>query len=359
MHRPGPNATQEEAHAVQVVGYDNGRQAWLIKNSWGPGFADGGFAWISFNVPSMCDPADAHGYAFIPYLSRPAPRLELTPALGRKGCYTYRGMPGDYPEKLAATFGVQVQQLLLDNLEVLQDPSSVPVNANLLLCNITSAAAAAAAAAAAPAARARVAEESRMEAPQAGPGPAPANSTSSSVTITTNSSTISINSTGTSIAATNRSSATTAAASNITSPTSSSSSAADEVGVLMSIKRVLDPSGAALKDWQLESTTPCGWTGITCDKASGRVSIIDMWDEDKSAARVKLTGQLPPGDLLRRLSALVCLCLRGTEGLAGTLPEDWLLLKGLQNLRLNGNKFSGEDTDKPHMCWKVQVRWLS
>ncbi len=39
-------------HAVAVVGYDDDRRAWLIKNSWGPHWGEGGFGYIAYNA---CD----------------------------------------------------------------------------------------------------------------------------------------------------------------------------------------------------------------------------------------------------------------------------------------------------------------
>lgn len=40
----------KEPHAMTVVGYDDTRQAFKIINSWGPGWGDGGFGWISYNA---------------------------------------------------------------------------------------------------------------------------------------------------------------------------------------------------------------------------------------------------------------------------------------------------------------------
>jgi len=37
-------------HVVQMVGWDDSRQAWLIKNSWGEGWGEGGFGWIKYNT---------------------------------------------------------------------------------------------------------------------------------------------------------------------------------------------------------------------------------------------------------------------------------------------------------------------
>jgi hypothetical protein len=35
-------------HCVLIVGYDDNQRAWLIKNSWGTGWGDGGYAWIGY-----------------------------------------------------------------------------------------------------------------------------------------------------------------------------------------------------------------------------------------------------------------------------------------------------------------------
>jgi hypothetical protein len=43
IYTPRPNATLKELHAVLLVGYDNEKEYWLAQNSWGTGFADGGF----------------------------------------------------------------------------------------------------------------------------------------------------------------------------------------------------------------------------------------------------------------------------------------------------------------------------
>ncbi|HEY4209626.1 MAG TPA: C1 family peptidase [Puia sp.] len=38
----------ETNHCVSVIGYDDTRQAWLCKNSWGPGWGEGGFFWVGY-----------------------------------------------------------------------------------------------------------------------------------------------------------------------------------------------------------------------------------------------------------------------------------------------------------------------
>jgi cathepsin L len=35
-------------HAVLLIGWDDEKQAWLIKNSWGEQWGEKGFAWIKY-----------------------------------------------------------------------------------------------------------------------------------------------------------------------------------------------------------------------------------------------------------------------------------------------------------------------
>jgi hypothetical protein len=132
---PGEEATG--SHAVQVVGYDNERQAWLARNSWGSGFGMGGYFWVNFSAPGMCDGSDTFGLTFVPTREAPpVPRLQ--PAPGRPGCYTYNAQPGDYPEKLVDWFGlgqVGLQQLVRDNLNHMPELDRFTPGAPLLICN--------------------------------------------------------------------------------------------------------------------------------------------------------------------------------------------------------------------------------
>jgi cathepsin L len=44
----GNNATLGVDHAIMIVGWDNGKNAWVIKNSWGPGWGSNGFGYIGY-----------------------------------------------------------------------------------------------------------------------------------------------------------------------------------------------------------------------------------------------------------------------------------------------------------------------
>jgi hypothetical protein len=125
---------------VQVVGYDNNKQAWLVKNSWGDGWASEGYGWVAYSAPGICDPGNTYGFTFTPKQPPAAAKPQLTVVQGRPGCWSYTAVAGDHPEGLASRFGMKLQQLLLDNLAVLQDPSTVPPGAALVLCGVSSAA---------------------------------------------------------------------------------------------------------------------------------------------------------------------------------------------------------------------------
>ncbi|WKN41075.1 C1 family peptidase [Tunicatimonas pelagia] len=40
-------------HAITLVGWDDNKNAWLIKNSWGSGWGDNGYMWIDYNTNNV------------------------------------------------------------------------------------------------------------------------------------------------------------------------------------------------------------------------------------------------------------------------------------------------------------------
>ncbi len=42
-------------HCVCCIGYDDDKEAWLCKNSWGDQWGDGGFFWIKYGDSSIDD----------------------------------------------------------------------------------------------------------------------------------------------------------------------------------------------------------------------------------------------------------------------------------------------------------------
>lgn len=60
-----PEATPEElatprqgGHAMLIVGYDNTRRTFLVRNSWGEGWGDHGYCHISYALMEACSPAE-------------------------------------------------------------------------------------------------------------------------------------------------------------------------------------------------------------------------------------------------------------------------------------------------------------
>jgi hypothetical protein len=123
---------------VQVVGYDNNRQAWLARNSWGTDFAMNGYFWVNFSAPGMCDGSDTFGPTFLPDVA-PAPPARLPRADGKADCFTYKAQPGDYPEKLVDRYEMGlfgVQRLVQDNAQHMPELDRFTPGAPLVLCGV-------------------------------------------------------------------------------------------------------------------------------------------------------------------------------------------------------------------------------
>jgi hypothetical protein len=331
----GKGAAYELSHAVQVVGYDNSKQAWLVKNSWGDGWASEGYGWVSFSAPGMCDPESTYGLAFTPKQPPAASKPQLTVVPGRPGCYSYKAAPGDYPEALATRFGLKLQQLLLDNLAVLWDPSRVPPGAALVLCGVSPAALAGAVVTGGVGSRTTVL-----------PGPA--------TNVKVNPAMVAVNSTRAPILSpaprpvVQPPSAMPRVRPAVVMPRSGpagvlpSSTPPDEMAALLAIKHVLDPSGTTLIDWQPGRVTACDWMGVICDDRRQRVMGIGLVGGRYGASRIDLTGRLPGGAQLRRLPALLSVSIGNTTRLAGSLPPDWSQLTQLESIVLSDNSLTGE-----------------
>ncbi|KAI8009236.1 Receptor-like protein kinase HSL1 [Camellia lanceoleosa] len=104
-----------------------------------------------------------------------------------------------------------------------------------------------------------------------------------------------------------------------------------------------DPNGA-LSDWNDRDATPCNWTGITCDPATGSVSSVDL-------SNAGLAGPLP--SFLCRLSSLLSLSKK----------QQSQLLSPTLHLQLRSNSLI---TCLPRVNWlqdsgtcRVWIIWLS
>jgi C1A family cysteine protease len=62
-----PKATRINSggHAQCIVGYDDNKQRWIVKNSWGTGWGDGGYAHVPY---TYLDASDANDF-WVPYLA--------------------------------------------------------------------------------------------------------------------------------------------------------------------------------------------------------------------------------------------------------------------------------------------------
>ncbi|CAL5338982.1 hypothetical protein CsSME_00022641 [Camellia sinensis var. sinensis] len=112
-------------------------------------------------------------------------------------------------------------------------------------------------------------------------------------------------------------------------PTGTSDLAADRAALLHLSSAV---GGHTLR-WNLSSPTPCSWEGVTCDKATNRVTELRLPGDN-------LSGQIPLNSV-GNLTHLRALSLRHNS-LSGLLPSDLDSATQLRQLSLQENQFSGQ-----------------
>ena len=56
-------------HCITIVGYDDAQQCWILKNSWGAGWGDGGFVRIRYNQPDILLDTSWQFYSVVPLIS--------------------------------------------------------------------------------------------------------------------------------------------------------------------------------------------------------------------------------------------------------------------------------------------------
>lgn len=127
-----------ELHAVQVVGYDNSREAWLVKNSWGSSWGDKGYFWVAYFAAGICPPSDTWGWSFQPSKGRPDLMQRLKPWPGQSSCLEYTSQPGDHMAGVSYKYDLPLHRLLLDNLAATQQPHELRPGTRLKLCNLAS-----------------------------------------------------------------------------------------------------------------------------------------------------------------------------------------------------------------------------
>jgi C1A family cysteine protease len=55
-------------HCISVVGYDDNQQCWILKNSWGTGWGEGGFVRIRYNQPDLLLDTSWQFYSVVPLI---------------------------------------------------------------------------------------------------------------------------------------------------------------------------------------------------------------------------------------------------------------------------------------------------
>ncbi|CAH8284658.1 unnamed protein product [Eruca vesicaria subsp. sativa] len=113
-------------------------------------------------------------------------------------------------------------------------------------------------------------------------------------------------------------------------PLSSLQDLSSDKSALLSLRSSL---GGRTLLWNTKHSTPCNWTGVSCDSSSNRVTALHL-------PGVALSGQIPEG-IFGNLTQLRTLSLR-LNALTGTLPLDLGSCSDLRRLYLQGNRFSGE-----------------
>lgn len=46
-------ASPSTNHAICIIGWDDNKGAWLVRNSWGPNWGDNGYGWVSYNTNNI------------------------------------------------------------------------------------------------------------------------------------------------------------------------------------------------------------------------------------------------------------------------------------------------------------------
>jgi hypothetical protein len=127
------------SHAIQLVGYNLEEGWWLAKNTWGTGFAEGGFFRVSFNASvGIGNADDTYGLRFNPYQQRSLPVSRLQALPGRPGCIEYRAAPSDYIARVAFMFGQDVRNVLLININSLPQPDMMLQGLTVIVCGLPS-----------------------------------------------------------------------------------------------------------------------------------------------------------------------------------------------------------------------------
>uniref|UniRef100_A0A383WI10 Peptidase C1A papain C-terminal domain-containing protein n=1 Tax=Tetradesmus obliquus TaxID=3088 RepID=A0A383WI10_TETOB len=350
---PKSSTPAPDAQAVAVVGYDNVKQAWIVKNSWGAATGDRGFFRVKFGVCGMMAPGDTFGVFYLPDALKTLEVAGAAPSRQGKKCYMYRGKKcymyrarkEDSLAKIADRTVVSIGQLLTDNIQAIKSLDKPLTGLRLRICNPDPATisqngrsvGSAPPRAAAPKALKSATPESSVAAKP--PPPAPA----AKVAAPSDAAAAAAGSDG--AGGTAAAGAADPAADPVPSPAADPAvpdPSATEAEVLLAFKSSLgDPP--TLSNWKA-GTPPCGnpsakqqpWKQVYCSTfgSTQQVYIIDL-------SLIGLTGTLDDSVPLRNLSRLQALWMSGNE-LSGTLPKSWGSIRSLHEIKLDMNALTGE-----------------
>eukprot|EP00775_Hariotina_reticulata_P003414 gene3414-biopygen5106 len=340
VYRPSKDAQFHFGHAVVLVGYNNDHDPpyWIAKNSYGPGWGDGGFFKVAFDTCSVltAGTAEAYGLIWTP-LQRPAAlQLQVTSAApAHPGCFWYKvrgavavkstfnqgALPllflllalrcqrHGLPEPCGLLAGIPLDKFMLDNTGAVRDLDAPLAGLSLLLC-----------------------------------GPAPGR------VVTAGSSSPGSGGGGGGGGAPK----VTQAAQTGNKP----STAADpQLESLLQIKQFIDTAGV-LNSWDRQAGQNKGycrsdkWVGVSCTSDKQVVVGITLSQNNiqgsqgvnnnnnnrnnnyNNKIQQGLTGQLPPASAFQGLRGLTVLDISFQQGLVGNLPPDWSSLQQLKHVQL-------------------------
>jgi C1A family cysteine protease len=65
VHVPSPTESFLGGHAILIVGWDDARRAWRVRNSWGPAWGDHGYFWLDYDY--LLNPELSSDFTVIEY----------------------------------------------------------------------------------------------------------------------------------------------------------------------------------------------------------------------------------------------------------------------------------------------------
>eukprot|EP00775_Hariotina_reticulata_P006849 gene6849-7067_t len=135
--QPAAGSDEFIGHAIFVVGYSNKGRYWIVKNSFGEGFADGGFMRIAYGSMGIMPPDQTFVVLWAPGPQSPRqqPPLPVTRDPTRTGCYRYTAQRTDFLSRIAAAAGVDLATFIKDNVKYISELDQQLSGLNLLICN--------------------------------------------------------------------------------------------------------------------------------------------------------------------------------------------------------------------------------